>query len=123
MEAFIITAVSLMLYLLPTLICGARGHHQQYAIAALNITLGWSGLGWLAAFIWSLTATKKMSWSAMDTWIAIAAMVLIVCGVFMALMWGEDEQDSIDDTDGCPSWSCREYDRTADTEAVEAIEK
>ena len=55
-----------------------------------------------------------MSWSHLDTWIAIAAMILIVCIVFMALMWNEtngmidneqDDTSSIDDND---AWSNRE---------------
>ena len=45
------------LYMLPTMIAFARGHHQRIAILLLNLFLGWSGLGWIAALVWSATAT------------------------------------------------------------------
>jgi ABC-type transport system involved in cytochrome c biogenesis permease component len=42
---------------LPTFIALARHHHNSLAIFALNLLLGWTGIGWIAALIWSLTAT------------------------------------------------------------------
>lgn len=44
------------LYFLPLLIAYKRGHHNFSAIAVLNLLTGWTGLGWIAALIWSLTA-------------------------------------------------------------------
>jgi hypothetical protein len=46
------------LYFLPTLIAFSRDHHQKIAILLTNLFLGWSGLGWIAALIWSATATR-----------------------------------------------------------------
>jgi hypothetical protein len=46
------------MYLLPTFIAFSRGHHQRAAILLLNLFLGWTFLGWLAALIWSATATR-----------------------------------------------------------------
>jgi hypothetical protein len=43
------------IYFLPALIASARNHHNAIAILALNFLLGWTGLGWIGAFIWSLT--------------------------------------------------------------------
>jgi hypothetical protein len=43
-------------YFAPTLIAMLRGHHNSAAIFALNALLGWTVIGWLGAFIWSLTA-------------------------------------------------------------------
>ena len=40
-------------YFLPTLVATIRHHHQQHAILALNVLLGWTGLGWIAAMIWA----------------------------------------------------------------------
>lgn len=44
-----------MLYILPSVIAFRRGHQNAGAILALNILLGWSFLGWVAALVWSLT--------------------------------------------------------------------
>lgn len=44
-----------MLYILPSVIAFKRGHQNCGAILALNILLGWSFLGWVAALVWSLT--------------------------------------------------------------------
>ena len=45
--------IVLILYFLPTL-C-ARKHHNRDAIFALNLLLGWTLLGWIAALIWACT--------------------------------------------------------------------
>ncbi len=45
-------------YLTPTIIANNRHHPQSVAIFALNILLGWSMLGWVAAFVWSLTTER-----------------------------------------------------------------
>ena len=47
------------LFLAPTFIAVGRNHHNCAAIFALNLCLGWTGLGWIAALIWSLTATRN----------------------------------------------------------------
>lgn len=46
---------ALCAYLLPTLVAMQRGHAQSAAIFALNLLLGWTVLGWVAALVWSLT--------------------------------------------------------------------
>lgn len=48
----------IMLYFVPSFIATLRLHHNAVAITALNLLLGWTVLGWLAAFIWSLTAKR-----------------------------------------------------------------
>ena len=45
-------------YFLPTIVARKRGHHDAGAIIALNIMLGWTVLGWIGAFVWSLTALR-----------------------------------------------------------------
>ena len=42
------------LYFLPTIIAVIRHHRQTLAIFVLNLLLGWTVLGWIGAFIWSL---------------------------------------------------------------------
>jgi Superinfection immunity protein len=51
----------LSLYLLPTFIASRRRHRNMISIALVNIFLGWSGLGWFAALLWSCTADVEKS--------------------------------------------------------------
>ena len=48
--------VGLFLYFLPTIIAMNRRHRERTAIFFLNLLLGWSFLGWVAALVWSLTS-------------------------------------------------------------------
>jgi ABC-type transport system involved in cytochrome c biogenesis permease component len=52
-------AILLLLYLIPTIIAFGRRHHSRWAIMMTNLLLGWSGLGWIAALIWSLTGVRR----------------------------------------------------------------
>ncbi|MES2095812.1 MAG: superinfection immunity protein [Pseudomonadota bacterium] len=40
---------------MPAIIAVRRGHPQRLAIGVLNGLGGWTGLGWVAALVWSLT--------------------------------------------------------------------
>lgn len=42
-------------YFVPSLLAWTRKHRSLPAIIALNILLGWTGLGWIGAFVWSLS--------------------------------------------------------------------
>ena len=46
----------IVVYFIPLIIGFVRKHHQRFAILALNLLLGWTGIGWIVALIWSLTA-------------------------------------------------------------------
>lgn len=46
--------VLLAMYFTPTIIAVLRKHRQTGPIAAVNILLGWTVIGWIGAFIWSL---------------------------------------------------------------------
>jgi hypothetical protein len=48
-------------YLIPTIVAHGRKHNQRNAITALNILLGWTGLGWVGAFVWALTNERVVS--------------------------------------------------------------
>jgi Superinfection immunity protein len=48
----------LMTYFIPTGIALARGHHQKWAILAVNLLLGWTVLGWFVALAWALTQVR-----------------------------------------------------------------
>jgi hypothetical protein len=55
----VIAAVAIAFYLLPTIIAVLRKHQHMPAIAAVNILLGWSFLGWVAALVWALTESRS----------------------------------------------------------------
>jgi hypothetical protein len=56
-----------MLYLLPLVIAVARGHLNTAALGALNVLLGWTVLGWVAAFVWALSAQRLQVSVAADS--------------------------------------------------------
>ena len=45
----------LVVYMIPTIVAHVRQHANFGAILALNLLLGWTGLFWVGAFVWSLT--------------------------------------------------------------------
>jgi hypothetical protein len=58
-SAFTLVVLLGLGYFLPPVIAGLRGHHQAGAIFILTLFLGWTVLGWIAALVWSFTATRK----------------------------------------------------------------
>jgi len=55
---FIIITFVLGIYFIPTIISWNREHHQGPAIILINLFLGWTLLGWIAALVLALTETK-----------------------------------------------------------------
>ena len=47
---------TLFIYLLPMIIAATRQHHNGVPIAFLNIFLGWTGIGWVIAFLWAASS-------------------------------------------------------------------
>ncbi|QQP87545.1 superinfection immunity protein [Skermanella sp. TT6] len=47
-------------YLLPAVVADVRRHTDRKFIIALNVFLGWTGFGWLAAFVWSLLPRRGL---------------------------------------------------------------
>ncbi len=56
---FLWIAVGLLIYFTPAMVAAKRMHHQFGAILVLNLLLGWTFLGWVAALIWAFTAVKQ----------------------------------------------------------------
>lgn len=50
-----------IIYIIPILVSAFRGHNNIASISALNILLGWTGLGWAAALIWSLSDQEELT--------------------------------------------------------------
>jgi hypothetical protein len=59
MGALIVVLILIALYFVPTFIAAMRHHHNVIAIGALNFLLGWSFIGWVAAFVWALTSPSS----------------------------------------------------------------
>ena len=57
-EALTGMVVFVAIYFIPTMVAYYREHHQRAAIVLLNILLGWTGLGWVGALVWSATAVQ-----------------------------------------------------------------
>lgn len=55
----VLYGIPVVFYLIPTLAAASEKHHNLRAIAALNILLGWTALGWIAALIWALTKPHR----------------------------------------------------------------
>lgn len=51
----LILLIAIAIYMAPTINAHNRRHRNTAAIAALNILLGWTFLGWVAALVWSFT--------------------------------------------------------------------
>jgi len=47
--------ISLAIYFAPWLVAHDRGHLNQGAIFVLNLCLGWTLIGWVAALVWACT--------------------------------------------------------------------
>ena len=52
--------VNIPLYMLPTFIAGYRSHENTAAVTVLNVLLGWTGLGWVAALAWSFARPETL---------------------------------------------------------------
>lgn len=55
----IIVLVGFFFYLIPTWISLIRRHPHLWRIIILNILGGWTGIGWVAALIWSLLPVNE----------------------------------------------------------------
>jgi hypothetical protein len=51
--------ISLVLYFLPFIVAGMRGHQNTAAIFVLTLLLGWTGIGWIVALVWAFTAVER----------------------------------------------------------------
>jgi Superinfection immunity protein len=43
-----------VIYFIPSIVASVRNHRQLAAIFRLNIFLGWTFIGWVAALIWAM---------------------------------------------------------------------
>ncbi|MDK2745008.1 MAG: superinfection immunity protein [Nitrospira sp.] len=44
----------LIIYLIPSFVAVVRNHDHRFEISALNLVLGWTGIGWIGALVWAI---------------------------------------------------------------------
>lgn len=49
-----IVIVLALVYFLPSVVAYSRAHKNKVAIFFLNLLAGWTFIGWVAAFVWSV---------------------------------------------------------------------
>ena len=59
--AIIIFFVGVAIYFLPSFNASSRKHPNTSSIFLLNLFLGWTLLGWVAALVWSASSIKRGS--------------------------------------------------------------
>lgn len=57
MEQILLFCLVAGVYLIPSIL--ASGKKGSSGIIALNVLLGWTFIGWVAAFIWAVTANNR----------------------------------------------------------------
>lgn len=57
---FMMLAVSVAAYFLPTIIACCRNHTNTVSIMLINIFFGWTLIGWIAALIWSIQSVLQV---------------------------------------------------------------
>jgi hypothetical protein len=56
--------ILILLYFVPAILAMLRGHQNAGAIGMLNIFLGWTVLGWIAALVWACTQVQRAAAAA-----------------------------------------------------------
>jgi len=51
----VLLALGVVVYFIPTFVANSRNHPNATAICVLNLLLGWSVIGWVAAMVWAFT--------------------------------------------------------------------
>jgi hypothetical protein len=55
MGGLIVLIIMGVIYFIPSIVANNRNHRQYTAIFLLNLLLGWTFVGWVAALVWSVT--------------------------------------------------------------------
>lgn len=51
---FVVALIVLAIYFFPSIIAFVKGKKDKIAIGALNLLAGWTFIGWVVSFVWSL---------------------------------------------------------------------
>jgi hypothetical protein len=66
LQGLITGLVVLGLYFVPTVIAVVRKHRQIAPIILINLLLGWTVIGWIAALIWSVASFNREALSSQE---------------------------------------------------------
>jgi len=58
---FVLIAISLAFYFLPTIVALVRHHGNTLAIFVANLLTGWTFVGWVIALVWACTSNQRVS--------------------------------------------------------------
>lgn len=58
-QEMILIVIAIVIYFLPSFIAMVRKNTQTLAIFILNLTLGWTGLGWIGSLVWAFVKQKN----------------------------------------------------------------
>ena len=58
-ETFLLIIITLVIYFFPSFVAMVRENTQTAAIFILNLTLGWTILGWIGALVWAFVKQKN----------------------------------------------------------------
>lgn len=61
MSGIFLVIILALIYIAPIIVARVREHPNYGAIAALNILLGWTFVGWVASLVWALTNQRKVA--------------------------------------------------------------
>jgi hypothetical protein len=50
----VVFVISVAIYFLPTILAVLRHHRNALAVFLVNLFLGWTFIGWVAALVWSV---------------------------------------------------------------------
>ena len=99
MAGFLIISLSLAVYFIPAIVALERLHHNRGAIFVLNLFLGWTLLGWVAALVWAcmnpattaapLTTKGRVPCPHCSEPIIATASVCRFCGRELAADWSK----------------------------------
>lgn len=55
----VLLSILLAIYLIPLIVAFVRHHPNRWAIAAINVALGGTGIAWLGSLVWAMGAVHK----------------------------------------------------------------
>lgn len=53
--------IGVPLYIIPAIVAFYYNHYYKLPITVFNITMGWTGIGWALALMWSVWPKDKQS--------------------------------------------------------------
>jgi hypothetical protein len=72
----VLVAILFIPYWIPTIVAAARKHPSTGAILTLNLSLGWTFVGWVAALVWAVANTSRQPVYVHNTVVAGGAPVV-----------------------------------------------